>query len=56
MRVCPINDCTGDDVPAPCCLDCANTDCPERCYKQEAKDCIFAMNDRDLKKVKNDDT
>ena len=41
MRTCLINDCTGFQGVAPCCLDCSERDvCPDRCYKTDTIYCV----------------
>ncbi len=45
MRRCVINDCCGDDILAPCCKDCDNIDCPDRCPKADDEYCANEVND-----------
>lgn len=41
MKQCLINDCTGFQGIAPCCLDCSErTACPDRCPKTNTVYCI----------------
>ena len=41
MRKCLLNDCTGFNGIAPCCLDCPEHDsCPDRCYKTDTIYCV----------------
>lgn len=51
MRMCLINDCTGFESVAPCCLDCPDHDqCPDRCPKKDVTDCVGVIDD-DIKRV-----
>ena len=44
MRKCWINDCTGFNGQAPCCLDCSEHDvCPDRCPKTETTFCVGVL-------------
>ena len=46
MRMCLINDCTGFQGIAPCCLDCSERDrCPDRCPKTETIYCVGVIED-----------
>ena len=46
MKSCLMNKCCGDDIKAPCCLDCPNIDCPERCTKTSATHCVAVMEEK----------
>ena len=44
MRKCVLNDCTGFDTVAPCCLDCPDHDiCPDRCSRSDATFCVGVL-------------
>ena len=46
MRTCMINDCTGFQGVAPCCLDCGERDvCPDRCPKTDNIYCVGVIED-----------
>lgn len=47
MRRCVINDCTGFKTIAPCCLDCVEHDCPDRCVKTDTTFCVGLIEERD---------
>ena len=48
MKSCMINDCTGFDTVAPCCLDCPKRiECPDRCPRKEAVFCVSATEEKD---------
>ncbi len=46
MRTCLLNDCTGFESMAPCCLDCSERDvCPDRCPRTETIYCVGVIED-----------
>ena len=46
MRMCLINDCTGFENVAPCCLDCDDRDiCPDRCPRSATTYCVGVIED-----------
>lgn len=54
MRTCWINDCTGFDGKAPCCLDCdERTHCPDKCSMIDTADCGGLASDskRDITEI-----
>lgn len=52
MTMCLINDCTGFESIAPCCLHCPlRPQCPDRCKKNENTFCVGVLNDNDCKGI-----
>lgn len=52
MRQCLLNDCTGFQGVAPCCLDCDDRDvCPDRCPKTETTYCVGVIDDKDTSRI-----
>ena len=46
MRKCLLNDCTGFQGIAPCCLDCDDRDiCPDRCPRSATTYCVGVIED-----------
>ena len=53
---CYFNDCCGDDRLAPCCHDCQEKDCPERCPFENRSACIWLTEDKnDIKRSTGQD-
>lgn len=51
---CLLNDCTGFEGIAPCCLYCDQREaCPDRCPKSETTYCVGVIDD-DSKRVSDD--
>ena len=44
-RRCMFNDCGGEKELSPCCLDCPETNCPERCDCSSDVFCIWVVKD-----------
>ena len=42
-RRCLFNDCGGEKELSPCCLDCPEKECPERCDLTSDTSCIWVM-------------
>ena len=42
-RRCLFNDCGGEKELSPCCLDCPEEECPERCELTSDTSCIWVM-------------
>jgi cell fate regulator YaaT (PSP1 superfamily) len=57
MRTCWINDCTGFDGKAPCCLDCEErTHYPDKCSMVDTADCGGYVSDgKGILKTDNQD-
>ncbi len=51
MKQCLINDCTGFEDVAPCCLDCEERQsCPDRCPNSNTTYCVGVI-ENDSKRV-----
>lgn len=44
-RRCLFNDCGGEKELSPCCLDCPEKECPERCELTSDTYCIWVTKD-----------
>lgn len=40
MNYCVVNDCAGEGNISPCCWDCKDDLCPERCRKTSRDTCV----------------